>query len=237
MKEKVLQRIQKALSAATNPVLFWSSGKDSMLLLWLIREIRNIPCVWFRHDLLPTQKEFAEKVIMDLDLTVFSYPPMQRFVLPGMTFISDQSIKGVAFPVLVDQVHSDRCALELDKQRLSFFEFGWDTVLTGWKHSDSHPLIPKMNLEGFRVGDVMFHAPLHDLTDEDVWTLIRELNVPVDEKRYAGNDLYNPDVIHACVNCMTPNQETVFCPREQAQISAHVWDYKGEVAKFRARFA
>jgi 3'-phosphoadenosine 5'-phosphosulfate sulfotransferase (PAPS reductase)/FAD synthetase len=234
VKEKIQQRIREALSEASHPVLMWSSGKDSQLLLQLAREIKDIPLLWFRHDLLPTQKEFAEKVIMDLNLTVFSYPPMQTFYLPG-TFISDQSINGYAFPILVDQVDSNRCALELDQARMPYFPFEWDVILTGWKACDSHPLIPHMNMEGLKLGNTTFRAPLFDLTDEDVWALTRELNVPVNEKRYAGDDLYNPDVIHCCVNCLRGG-ETTYCPREQARISAHQWDDKAEEAKFRARF-
>jgi 3'-phosphoadenosine 5'-phosphosulfate sulfotransferase (PAPS reductase)/FAD synthetase len=242
MREKILQRIREALGGARNPVLAWSSGKDSQLLLYLTREVRpDIPCLWLKHDLLPTQREFAEKQIVDLNLAVFSYPPVQRFVLPtdeGMTFVSDYSIGSAALPVLVDRVHSDRCALELEKERKSFFAFDWDVVLTGWKECDSHPLIPgTLNLEGFKVGNATLHTPLRDLSDEDVWQLVRELNIPVDERRYAGDDLYSPDVIHCCTRCMEPGNETVYCPKEKGEIPVHVWDSQTATAKFRERFA
>jgi 3'-phosphoadenosine 5'-phosphosulfate sulfotransferase (PAPS reductase)/FAD synthetase len=238
----IKERIIKALEGAGNPIIFCSFGKDSMLLLKIAREVKpDIPCLWFRHDLLPTQKEFAERIICDWNLTVFGYPPAQTFVLPNdeMTFISDQSINGYAWPVLVDQVYSDRCSLELDKTRMAYFPFGWDVVLTGWKSSDTHPLIPEgsLNIDGLKLGDVTFYSPLHDLTDGDVWTLIKELNVPVDEKRYAGDDLYNPDVVHACVACLKPDAKRVWCPSAKRLIDAHTWNHKAETANFQARFA
>lgn len=243
MREKLLRRISEALEGAHNPVLAWSSGKDSQLLLSLAREVRpGIPCLWFRHDLLPTQKEFAERMIVESNLTVFSYPPVQRFALPhseGVAFASDYSVGPATLPVLVDRAYSERCALELEKERMPAFAFDWDVVLTGWKGCDSHPLIPSgtLSLEGLKVGNATLRAPLYDLSDEDVWRLIRELNVSVDERRYAGDDLYNPDVVHCCTRCLEPGAQTVYCPKESKEIPAHAWDSQTATAKFRERFA
>lgn len=240
MIEKLRERVREALQGARAPVVMCSFGKDSLLLLKLALEVKpDVPALWFHHDLLPSQEEFAERIILDWGLPVFSYPPAQRFVLPageGMTLVSDYSVGPFAWPVLMDAVHSDRCALKLDQQTMAFFPYDWDVTLTGWKECDSHPLVPagSIHLEGLRVGGTTFRAPLRDLADDDVWSLIRELNIPFDQRRYAGDDSRNPDVLLACTRCLG-GEGTVFCPDEQRTIRAHVWPKEKNLADFRAR--
>ena len=239
--EKVRSLISEWLNIATSPVLLCSFGKDSMLLLSLIREVKDIPLIWYRSDLIVSQREFAERIIIEWDLTVFGYAPAVRYFLPngnGLSLINDYSMSNDRFPVVVDVEHSDRCCLTISQQRTPFFSYDFDVTFTGYKNTDTHLIFEGLEVlpeDGFQFGGTKFYAPLRDLTDEDVWTLIRELKVPFDEKRYAGNDSFNPDLLLACTRCLQ-STSGVFCPEQQKEIPAYQWDKQGALDAFRARF-
>lgn len=203
--DKARECIKHTLKAAKNPVLLWSSGKDSMLLLHLLREqSSDIPLLWFRADLLPTQKQFAERIIKDLDLTVFGYPPANVYLMGGgnLTAVREYDIAGARLPVLSDVALSDQCKHKASHQRMPRFDYQWDVSFAGWKKTDSHPMVGDVDLDNLRFGSTTFAAPLKDFSDADVWEAIRQIGIPYDQARYDEKKIErDPDSLLVCAEC------------------------------------
>jgi len=66
-KEKeTLLYIEHILNKSYNPVILCSFGKDSMVMLYLIRKIKkDIPVLFFKEPFFPKKYSFANEVIMD----------------------------------------------------------------------------------------------------------------------------------------------------------------------------
>jgi hypothetical protein len=231
------EKIREALTGAKRPCVMSSFGKDSVLLLSLIREITDeFDVFWFRPE---GKNDFALSLILEWDLTVYSYLPSDRFFIPsgaGIALVSDYSINGHPFPVLTDIAPGEACSLKLSKERTPYFTFPWDAVFWGLKRCDTHPALEGIKLEGdFDFAGARFVAPLWEMTDEEVWDAISTLGVPFDERRYehGGTD---PDVLSACTKCFTSQSKTVFCPDIQRSIPTMSWGRQQSLAAFRARF-
>jgi len=237
--DKAREIIKETLNGARRPVILWSGGKDSMLLLWLVRALRpDTDILWFREDLTSEQKEFPLSVIRDENLTVSTFAPAQRYYLPnegGLTLVSEYQIGNQRLPHLADVEHSDRCGLEISQERTPFVSYPWDLSFIGIKKTDYHPLLHGIELlpDG-NFGNTKICAPLRDMTDEEVWNAIYELDIPYDRKRYdqRGPD---PDSLYACTRCLT-GQGEVFCPKVKQNIPAVVWDRQDALTEFQRRF-
>lgn len=226
--------------------MFSSFGKDSLLLLYLIKErIDNFHTIWYKTDLIASQKKFCEKIIMEWNLTVYSYPPADKYFLRNpesgeLIIINEYSIGGFRFPVLSQPVHDDKqCSLDLSKQRLEFFRFPFDVALVGWKNCDSHWLTgpnPFPDNGSEFAGDGKVYAPLRYLTDAQVESISEALNIPRNLSRYVLEDAaYDPDSTLCCTKCFE-GEKRVYCPKIHDMITAPNWDPEPAVTAFRERF-
>jgi hypothetical protein len=167
--EQAKHIIETVLSTAQNPCVFWSAGKDSQLLLSLIREHRDIDVILYADKL----SSFQEQVVMDLNLTVYLYSPGDAYYLPnkdGVALVREYPVGGAPFPVIWDVEHSDKCGLEISKAENVCVHYPWDTVFIGWKATDEHYITGKNPFppNGTQVGTTKFYAPLRHLSDEQV---------------------------------------------------------------------
>ena len=240
--KKAREKIREALEGARNPVVLCGFGKDSMLLLYLAREVvPNIPVLWFRQDLMSSQRAFAESVIRDWNLTVCGYAPRERYYLPtssGLTLINEYSIGGASLPVLVDVREGRRCGLKIDRTRTPLFAYPWDVSLVGWKSSDGHELlgVNPFPPDGFPMDGTRFYAPLRHMTDEGVWEAIYREDVPYDRRRYdARDDMADPDSLLVCTRCLG-GEGNIFCPELQQRIPVFDWNRQGALTRFRERY-
>lgn len=142
--------------------------------------IRNIPVVWFRDRITP----YAEKVIKDLNLTVYSYPPADQYLLPNgkdYTLVSEYSVGKARLPLLTDIVEGEG-ELKLSPHRMETFQYPWGITLFGMKRCDSHPIIGRPLDRVMELGPTKLVAPLYDLTDEQIFEMLDELGIdPPDE--------------------------------------------------------
>lgn len=240
MLKEARQVIESGLRESQFPVCMWSSGIDSMLLLFLLRKYVDIPVLWFHEDLSTKQAKFAHSIIRDWQLTVFNYAPMDRYYLPnekGLTLINEYSIGGAPFPVLTDVEHSEQCGLDISKQRTPYFAYHWPVTFVGWKETDGHFITGKNPFppDGTQVGNTRFFAPLRHMTDADVLRLTKRLGIPMNQGKYAGNTEYDPDYLHRCTRCFSKESE-VFCPKQQAMIPTQPWERDIALSNFRTRF-
>lgn len=236
--------VREVMSLAKRPALMWSGGKESMLLLYLMREVRkDFPCLWFRTDRTPEQMEFPKRMIMELDLQVFSYAPADVYALPndeGVTLIHEYSFGQHRYPVLVDVESGDRCSLQLNSMRTPQMSHVWDFLFCGFRETDSHPILGTGFVpdDGYFLGDAQVYAPLRHMVDGDVWDAIEDLHVPVDLERYKFNDSSRDDgVLKLCTACYSSRESEVFCPDQQKMVTVQPWDRQASLDSFRKYFA
>jgi hypothetical protein len=71
--------VHKVLAQAKTPAIMSSFGKDSMVMLHLIRSLkRDLPIVFYRESFMPKKYRFANAVIDEWDLTVYDYSPFRN---------------------------------------------------------------------------------------------------------------------------------------------------------------
>lgn len=239
MLDTLRKSIRDQVESSRSPVLLWSSGKESMLLYWLLREITDVPLIFWRSGLTKEQREFAKGFMLEFNPTVFNYPPMDSYLVSqgeGLALVNEYPIGRHPFPVIFDIEHSDKCILDSEPMRLQEMRYTFDLTFIGTKKTDSHYVTGSNPIpEDFEFGDTRFAAPLRNLTDSDVWTLIMELGVPYDEKRYLGDEGRDPSIKHFCTRCLQGKGE-VFCPKETKMIPSVEWDKQTSLDAFRERF-
>jgi len=223
------QVIERALEGARAPIVAWSGGKDSQLLLRLVAEFcPSVPILYFRSAD-PNRRRWAEQFIADSDLIAYSWNPADRYVVPGIHLVEEFSLGHMRLPIVSDVAEGDRCILQIPKDYVPYVAYPFDVTLVGVKDCDEHPLLGK----GFWPpdGDGCF-APLRHMTDEDVWRAIRDLEIPVEEAVYNGSV---PDGPSFCTRCLSA-QGDVFCPAVNDLIPPFQWNREAALSAFNTRF-
>jgi hypothetical protein len=211
--EEARRYIRESLSQAKNPSLLVSFGKESLVLLKLVREIKpNISLFWFGDKL----SSFAQSIIKDYELTVYSYAPADRYIVPckdGYSLIDEYSFGETRIPLISDLVKSDVCELNLPTVRTPLFNWRSDVTLWGYRALDVHPLVGIRFPQRFDIGATVMDSPLWNWTEDDVFSAIEELRIP-----------YEPESsdIPVCEACLEEINATM--------------DKEAALAGFRSRF-
>lgn len=238
--------IAGALKTHHRPAVMASFGKDSMLLLHLVREqMEDVPVVWFGHETLSEQFAFTSRMIVEWDLTLFKLAPAHRYIVQApngeYSLVREYLMNGEAYPVIFDLVHSDtRCLLKLDRQTSHNIEAPFDCVFTGWKASDRHPIFAGAPIpfppDGAELSGARWYAPLRSLTDQQVWLATKDLSVPYNQAKYdEGQDAADPDSVVGCSRCLTESGR-VFCHDVGREIEAVDWDHDSTRKYFFNKF-
>lgn len=207
--------IGEALSTAEHPALLCSFGSDSALLLHYARQVRRDLPVYFFGDELP---ELAQQMVINENLTVFSYAPADRYLVPrgqGLALIDEYDINGQRVP-MVSKVTSgprETCAGESSQQRTASFYFPHDVILWGYRSEDRDEIVNVTFDREIRLGHTRFVAPLYDLTTDQVLNALDAL----------GLDYIADDGARFCDNCLNA-------------IIASDWDRDAALAGFKGRF-
>lgn len=177
MIEATCNYIRKSLAGAKNPAMLCSFGKESMLLLTLVRQIKpDIAIFWFGDHL----STFGESVIKDQGLQVFSYAPADRYIA-GNSLIDEYSLGGMRVPMVSDMIEGKPCELEkLSSMRTPLFNYQSDVTFYGYRRDDSHSLIQTTFPQRFALGGTIMDAPLYDYSEANVLNALNELNVNYD---------------------------------------------------------
>lgn len=231
-------KIQTALEVirempGLSPVVMSSFGKDSMVLLDLVKRVRGkLPILFFREPFFPEKYAFANRQILENGYSVYDYPPLSTAVnKKGEAFEISNFYQagtvneyifcptGIETPV---EGEPYLCGLyDLLNKPTGTFTFPWDTVLLGHKSSDTDPMLDKCPLTSHVVKSGPLNAifPIKDFTDADVWAYHNEFKLPVHHSRYSnGCELSdkskNPDYFPACMACIDRDgPPVVHCPR------------------------
>lgn len=209
--QKLEQDLKKLLTDYKNPIISWSGGKDSTLLLLLSRQLGyNVPALMFSSLWSRKQFRFITKIIDETGTMAFTYRPNSLRYVDG-TIVATYPLGDSEIPVLFDLHHtSARCGLEVGQKALKGNQpmFLWDCVITGSKFSDSHYLVPKLNFTELS----LIHTPLWDWTDDEV--LGAMIHYGFEVPSYMDED--DPGNFVGCMNCQKSGM--VFCPKENREI-------------------
>jgi len=234
--------IDAVLANYRRPAVMWSSGKDSQVLLFLLRARQiHCPVIFHRFPFHPEKYEFAERMIREWGLEVYDWAPSAVTLQKSGKHLS-----------LVQhyQVGRATVALPLDiYEPLAFnggafvcgardglmrptgsFNYPWDAVFLGHKGSDVDPLwgpIPLGVDVRLNVGAPDSAYPLRQWTDADVWDYSWRYDVPQQWTRYdksTGEEnkdrRLNPDWHLGCTRCLDRDgPAAVWCPKLRVQVS------------------
>lgn len=228
--------IGPALMNCRNPILMCSFGKDSMVLLHMLRKVRpDIPVIWHREVPHATERyNFAVRMISELGLKSYDFPPTRTAVVetPHGMDIANVYHYGNFEMFLPTRLRQDLyswtvCGLHdvLLRPTGRLTNFPWDMVFIGHKNSDTDPRYGRVPVDADMViapGCPTFAYPLKMWSDHDVWDYIRAEGVRYDNTRYAmdGTDTHH-DEFPACTNCLQRGtQGVVYCPRMKVSINS-----------------
>ncbi len=232
-----LDVVRQIMNNSKNPVIMSSFGKDSMVVLDLIKRCDyKFPILFFKEPFFPTKYKFANEVILNNGYTVYDYPPLYTGIvkkdkvmeIANFHQIGDETIylpTGIKSPV--NDIYL--CALwDIYEKPTGTFKFPWDLVVLGHKSSDKDPILGGVPLNTqFLLGKISAAFPISEFTDEDIWEYIRRFNVPYNDLRYNKDDnfrefadiTYNPDYFPACTLCMDKDSsDVVHCPKLDTDI-------------------
>ena len=234
----------QALFASTltdKSILAISFGKDSMVMLDIVRRMGyTLPVVyWKRERHFPKKNRFANRVIEELGLVVYDFPPLATRLIRKGSLIevvnyfniapAPANAKNLLVPSgITPPVDGEPylCALEdMYNKPLGACQFPWNTLYIGHKDSDVDPLQGSVPLSCDEVqieNGPRLCFPLRHFTDEDIWEYSKTYGVMQDTDRYtpSGENLeFNNDYYPACTNCMNPdNPPQVWCPKLAREI-------------------
>jgi hypothetical protein len=235
--------LDRMLETAKNPVILWSGGKDSMVVLHMLKFImkRELPVVCWREPWMPQKLRFINRIIDEWNLEVHDYAPSAVSLCRGkegrVDIMESYQVNSVLAPepqhMLVargtlapEENLPFLCVLETFLARpTGAYNFPWDCMIMGHKSSDDDPTVGKVPLRVDRLqvenaGTVIF--PIRGWTDAEVFQYHERHGVPHDETRYDvpnrrvrdRGDIANPDYFHTCTKCCDPTSASfVRCPK------------------------
>jgi len=225
---KSLALIQETLGRVEKPVVAWSAGKDSQVMLHLIRHVRrDVPVLHLRGFEDETKHDFAEDEIGRLGLSMIEPRPVSIDVVAKgdhVELVEEYRLNpevALCFPIEAEPDHvpgpNSLCAIEKLNQPCDGEPLGVDCIFIGHRNGDVDPIHGAIPLEADTVEShgVLFIYPLKDWTEANIWEASELLGVPQNQARYERKDMgANADYWPLCLECLKPTDaETVICPK------------------------
>ena len=238
--------IDRVLANYKRPAFMCSFGKDSMVLLHLLRSRGiNLPIIFHRDPWWPAKYAFADEVIATWELEIHDYPPFAVSLWEGkeiMAFTNHYQVGALPagnlrLPKNILSPEAGKkflCGLNdvLRRPTAQHYNYPWDCVLIGHKSSDQDQIAGKLILHcDIKPGagatpDAAF--PLRQWTDEDVWNYTTANHVPQQSDRYDVENRCewpdkrpNSDYAHVCIACIDRRETRrgVPCPRLGCEVA------------------
>lgn len=231
---ETLNYIEQILLISNNPICMCSFGKDSMVMLYLIRKImKDLPVLFMKEPFFPKKYKFANRIIEEWNLTVYDYYPIATdFIYRNndMEIINWYNGYGNALLYLPTGIcnHNGEfiCAISdlLNKPKVTNFKFPWDTIFVGHKNNDIDPILGHTTLKErtVKIQQMTLALPIIDWSDKDIWDYAIKNHIPYNDKRYDKNNnfrefedkTYNNDYHPCCKLCLDNKEpEWIKCPK------------------------
>lgn len=236
-----LKVIRAAYSNAKAPCVLSSFGKDSMVMLWLLRLAGlKMPVMFFRQPYVQKKYLWAYQVAAGWDLDLYDLPPKSTVVQQRgehLSVVCKYDIAGTTIDLPVDfysPKEGEKCVCGLTDiygRATGASNFNADLILCGHKSSDQDDLYGKIPLKA----DVAMFPdspsvvyPLRHWTDADIWEATELYGIPYDTERYEKTEkgwgekedkTLNSDYLPGCVACMVKDGGVVQCPKMGLEVS------------------
>jgi hypothetical protein len=233
--------IQALIASHKNPALMCSFGKDSMVLLAILRSLKkDIPVIFFREPFFHEKYDFSQKIASEWNLKIYDWPPIatamanngKKCEVIRQYQLGNQRIN-ISSGNLYEPKEGGKFLCGRDDllfKPLGGMNMVWDLLFCGHKSSDTDPIGGNLTLNvdiHQASGMPSIAYPLRDWTDDDIWNYVKAFNIPYDQKRYdlsTGKDhedkRFNPDWYAACTRCIDRSgSEFVVCPKTNMQIT------------------
>lgn len=225
-----------------NPCILWSSGKDSMVILHILRSMgHDLPVVTFQEPWQRGRLDFTQRIADEWNLTLYDFPPSELGLNRGNDRLDImQRFQLGHFPMWLARGTEPpregepfQCAVDWLSRPVGGMQFPWDAAFHGQKSSDEDPCSGKVPL----ATDMIAHPgcpaalyPLREWTDEDVFAYAEHVGLELDPARYGVVDgrmtvlvndkAGNPDYYRACTACLDPDAPaTVRCPKLGCEVN------------------
>jgi 3'-phosphoadenosine 5'-phosphosulfate sulfotransferase (PAPS reductase)/FAD synthetase len=236
--------IASLLDKYQKPVIFCSFGKDSLVLVHIIKSMVDnvVPVIFYREPFQPEKYDYANRIIRQWNLSVYDYPPLgvgfftKNGIAHTINYHQVKGVKNVArMTGLVPPEKGEEflCTRDdlIERPRGNFC-FPWDLCFHGHKSSDVDPVngaIP-LKVDLLHVEDSSDIAyPLKDWTDADIWEYIESNNLPINYGRYlkrfdgtwtdVKSKALNSDYFAACWKCVDRSEAaSVCCPKTNKEV-------------------
>lgn len=236
-----LTRLKRYLSKIDAPCLWFSGGKDSSLLLYIMLEMgKTFSILRFDEGQTREQKQAVDAVILKHNLRVYAYDPQWATMVSNddgeLALISGYAVgkQGETMSLVRDIVDGDRCSFDIPMPvaKGSYTPIYFADHILGTKSGESHWTMagkPMLTAPQWETGAAIFHAPLYKFTDAEV---VREL------VRF-GIEWKTPDEasdlghIPACSNCLHGIGD-VMCPKTGNAMGAVNWSGADNLRNWQA---
>lgn len=222
--------IARTLRTAKAPGVLWSSGADSMVLLWLARQVNpDVPVIHWRDFSHPTKTAFADRIIEEWQLKPQSLPIVDRDAVANETMVDVAVLLQLApdnfvyYPLRSERDYQPdehaHCAVRILNQPTDTTDEqpGYDVVFSGHRRTDSDPVYGDVPVQAMvsQQDSITWVYPLRDWTSQDIWDVSRAYGIPQNEARYAGEQAANNDYYPLCTECFKadPQRESLRCPK------------------------
>ncbi len=238
--ERTYQIIDRAREQYPSTMICWSGGKDSMVLLHLLRSVGiTPPLIFFREPWQPVKYSFQERIIREWNLLVHTWHPFASAMQQVETETEVQNWykfndTTLTCPTGIVEPEKDlpwACGVDIlrrPKQDDLVID-RVDALWIGHKRCDSDPILggdAGTRIEARVLPDMTTMIyPIKDWSHQDVWQYIEQNQVPYDEDRYEKFDgdwreipakRKNADYVHACTKCLDGRKNApkfVECPK------------------------
>jgi hypothetical protein len=206
------RKVELWLDGCTNPVVFWSGGKDSTAMLHMIRFKvgAKTPVVQWREPRFRTRYVHSDRLAAQWDLEMYDYAPSGYALTDGhdietgsprfdfVKFYEMAPNKVMSLCLGTEEPQPEElasgrylCGLDALKRPTGTFNFPWDAAFHGQKSADVDLIKGHVPL----AQDVLVQAgiptqfyPMRHWSDADVWNYLEAEGVPNDETRYEKAD-------------------------------------------------
>jgi hypothetical protein len=218
--EDTISRARLWLREFQRPVILWSGGKDSTVLLHILRWQMGLrlPCVQWREPRFRHRYAYSDALIAEWNLEVHDYPPLAISLASGPCTATGRirfdivkqyqvGLNTAAMclgtePPTDSQLSSGDYLCALDDVLLrptGHFNFPWDAVFHGHKNSDTDLIkgtVPLANHILRAEGQATALFLLRDWSDQDIFDYLERHAIPIDPTRYIKTEagwVNNPD--------------------------------------------